>query len=425
MTEKIYEAFKSTAGIETDSRKDVVNKMFWALRGPNFDGNDFVLQALERGAKYAVCDRPELAGENVFYVQNGLETLQKLALFHRRRLNIPVLGLTGSNGKTTTKELLAVGLGKNAYATRGNRNNHIGLPLSVLEITDEHQYAVLEMGDNRPGEIAALCEIARPTHALVTNIGKDHVGNYANMDQNAKTKLALFEFVAAADGMLFVNLDDAYLAPFADRYPVRTTYGVANSKGDYTARQVKAGVRGMTVEITQTFSGRKAWVETPLWGEHNLQNILAAAAVCMTFELSPVRLSAYLPQNNRSQIIQDGPKIYLADAYNANPSSMRAALEGARGFGKPVLAVLGDMHELGDHAAAEHRDLGKRIHKLKDVKALFVGPLMRHAHEACPGSRYAPEIDAARQELNQLIDDYDVVLFKGSRAMQIEKLIPQ
>jgi UDP-N-acetylmuramoyl-tripeptide--D-alanyl-D-alanine ligase len=293
-----------------------------------------------------------------------------------------------------------------------------------LEINERHEYAVLEMGDNRPGEIAALSEIARPTHALITNIGKDHLGNYASMDENAKTKTALFDFVAESGGTLFVNLDDPYLSRYAQRSDNKVTYGL-KIIGDYSARQVKFGVGGMTVEVSHTLSGRKAWVETPLWGEHNLQNVLAAAAVCMHFNHSPIELSAYRPQNNRSQIIQDGERIYLADAYNANPSSVRAALEGARDFGKRVLAVLGDMHELGDRAVTEHRELGKRIHKLKDVKALFVGPLMRHAHESCPGSHYAPDLDSAKKELFYLIDDYEVTLFKGSRAMQLEKLIPR
>jgi UDP-N-acetylmuramoyl-tripeptide--D-alanyl-D-alanine ligase len=421
--DNIYAAFKSSLGVETDSRKDVKGKIFWSLRGPNFDGNDFALTALENGAAFAVCERPDVVHERVFHVEDALAALQNLARHHRRQLTLPILGLTGSNGKTTTKELLAAAFGKTAYATRGNRNNHIGLPLSVLEIDDSHSFAVLEMGDNRPGEIDFLCAIAQPTHALITNIGKDHLGHYADLNQNAQTKLALFEFVARAGGTLYVNADDPFLADYVHFSGTKFTYGL-KTQADYSARPVKFGIEGMTVEVVQCATGRKAWVETPLWGEHNVENILAAATVCFSMDVSPTGLSAYRPQNNRSQIIHDGNKIYIADAYNANPSSVRAALDGARGFGRKLLAVLGDMHELGNHAVAEHRDLGKRIHKLKDVTALFVGPLMRYAHEAAPGSLYAPDLAAARQQLDLVIDDFEVVLFKGSRTMELERLIP-
>jgi UDP-N-acetylmuramoyl-tripeptide--D-alanyl-D-alanine ligase len=435
MTDQLHRHFLASNGVSTDSRSIQSGQLYFALQGPYHNGNAFAPQALERGASLAVVDDPRFTPKGdarYLAVPDALEALQQLAIRHRRTLSTPVLAVTGSNGKTTTKELLARVLANtlHVHATPGNWNNHIGVPLSILRLTPEHELAVLELADNRPGEIDFLCQVAEPRAGLITNIGLDHIGNYADLDANARAKLELFDYLHLEGGKLFVNLADPYLAPYARMLHGGLTYGSDDAHWNF--RVLERSLRGMRLEIYAPQGGNSFEVQTPLMGLHNAENVLAAVAVGLHYGVEPSQISeavaAYHPTNNRSQVRTIGPLRVVLDAYNANPSSMEATLRTVlHDHPQGVVCILGDMRELGNHTQAEHRKLGELVAELRPARFVGVGADMAAATAAAQGvaTHHYPDVKALLPHLAELTEGAKVVLLKGSRELALETLVPE
>ena len=428
----LYDHYLAAQGlVSTDSRQPQPGTLFFALNGPSFRGADFAAAALEKGAGHAVVDAPALAAANparYTYAPDPLAALQALAREHRRHFRGPVLAVTGSNGKTTTKELLTVVLAQkfNVLATIGNLNNHIGVPLTLLRLKpEEHDLAVIEMGANHRGEIADYCQWAEPTHGLITNIGKAHLEGFGGEAGVALGKGELFAYLAQHQGVAFVNTLDAKLPALAAAVPQRATYP---QPGDaYPAALLGAG----PALHLRLWEGTE--VAAQLTGDYNFPNLAAAAAVGAFFGVAAAQVAAalaeYTPQNNRSQLVRTahGNDLIL-DAYNANPSSMAAALRSFAqrpvGAGQGRVAILGDMFELGETSAAEHRALGALVAELRLDTVVLVGPLLQEAAGAYPAAHYFASKAAAAEWLAQRPTTGQLVLLKGSRGMGLETLLP-
>jgi len=428
----LYAQYLAAQGqVSTDSRQPQPGTLFFALNGPSFRGAAFAAGALANGARHAVVDDDQLAASDpahYTYAPDPLAALQALAQEHRRQFRGPVLAVTGSNGKTTTKELLTVVLAQkyNVLATIGNLNNHIGVPLTLLRLRPEaHDFAVIEMGANHRGEIADYCQWAEPTHGLITNIGKAHLEGFGGEEGIAKGKGELFDYLAAHGGTAFVNTLDAKLPGLAGAVPHRATYP---QPGDTYPATLLAADPALHLRL-----GRDVEVSAQLTGDYNFPNLAAAAAVGAFFEVPAAQVAAalagYNPQNNRSQLVHtDYGNDLILDAYNANPSSMAAAL---RSFAqRPVatsqgrLAILGDMFELGDTSAAEHRALGQLLTNLGLHHVVLIGPLMQAAAEAHPSAHYFADKAAAAEWLAHQTIAGQLILLKGSRGMGLESLLP-
>jgi len=421
---QLYDYFLACNGVSTDTRQIVEGCLFVALRGDKFDGNVYAKDALEKGAKYAIVDNSENAVDNRFLlVENSLEALQQLANHHRRQLNIPVVALTGSNGKTTTKELIAAVLSKKyrTYATKGNLNNHIGVPLTLLAIDKSYEMAVVEMGANHQKEIALLSSIAEPTHGMITNIGKAHLEGFGGIEGVRKGKGELFEWLSTSGGTVFVNGANATLQEMANE---RTFSEKVLYLADATAPQLLEDAPLVVYK-----DSNQQTVHTHLTGRYNFENIAAALAIGTYFGVSGQdandAVAEYNPTNNRSQIIQKGSNTVIMDAYNANPSSMAAAIEN---FGKlkaeRKMVILGDMLELGDESPAEHLALGKLVAVQQFDVVILAGKLMQDALPALPKAYYFPD----KFSLHNWVIDHPQqnthVLIKGSRGMGLETVVP-
>ncbi len=379
MTENIaslYQKFLTCDFVSTDSRADQQNAMFFALNGPNFKGAKFAEQALAKGAKYALVEDEEMASDRCLYVENTLQTLQDLARYHRQQLNIPVIGITGSNGKTTSKELTNAVLSRkfNTLFTHGNLNNHIGVPLTLLRLKPEHELAIIEMGANNAGEIDQLSRIALPTHGMITNIGKAHLEGFGSLEGVAQAKSELYRFVAETNGSIFLNTNSEPLVRLSRSIENKITYP---NPSDYLHLEM---LQATPVVIYRTASGQE--VSTHLMGSYNFDNIAAAACIGKYFEVPEAEihdaLASYIPANNRSQIIEKNSNFILLDAYNANPTSMEAAITNfGAGAGTPKVLIVGDMFELGPESEAEHRKLGELISAQPIEKVLLCGKEMK------------------------------------------------
>jgi UDP-N-acetylmuramoyl-tripeptide--D-alanyl-D-alanine ligase len=428
----LYDHYLAAQGqVSTDSRQPQPGTLFFALNGPSFRGADFAAGALAQGASHAVVDDEALATHDpahYTYAPDPLAALQDLAREHRGRFRGPVLAVTGSNGKTTTKELLTVVLAQKykVLATIGNLNNHIGVPLTLLRLRpEEHEVAIIEMGANHQGEIASYCQWAEPTHGLITNIGKAHLEGFGGEEGIAKGKGELFDYLASHGGTAFVNTLDAKLPALASPVSERISYpGPADT---YRASLLAAS----PALHLRLWDGTE--VAAQLTGGYNFPNMAAAAAVGAFFGVPAAQvataLASYNPQNNRSQLVRTvGGNDLILDAYNANPSSMAAALRSfaqrplAAGQGR--LAILGDMFELGESAEAEHQALGRLLAELKLDNVLLIGPLMQAAAQAHPSAQhFADKKDAAVWLAGHPVAS-QLVLLKGSRGMGLETLLP-
>lgn len=422
--------------VSTDSRTIQPDALFFALNGAR-RGAEFAADALAKGAAHAVIDDAALAATDpsrYTVVPDPLAALQALARYHRQQFTGPVIALTGSNGKTTTKELLAGVLSRRyrTLATIGNLNNHIGVPLTLLRLDPaQHEMAVVEMGANHQREIAALVEIAQPTHGLITNVGKAHLEGFGGTIAHvAQGKGEMFEYLARTGGTAFVNVADAHLSPWAARLPHVITYPTPGST---------APARLLTADpfVVLTLADEAEPVRTQLSGAYNFENLAAAAAVGRLFGVPEAEiraaLAAYSPTNNRSQLAfrpETGNHLIL-DAYNANPSSMGAAIRHfatlpateADGQPLPKLLILGDMLELGAEAEAEHQHIGALMTRLALTDALLIGPLMRTAADACPSARYFATKAEAADWLRANPPRHHRILLKGSRGMGLETLV--
>jgi UDP-N-acetylmuramoyl-tripeptide--D-alanyl-D-alanine ligase len=431
MPTPLYSQYLAASGlVSTDSRQPQPGTLFFALNGPSFRGAAFAPQALEKGARHAVVDDEALAASDparYTFVPDPLLALQELARHHRQQFQMPVLAVTGSNGKTTTKELLTAVLAQKfkVLATIGNLNNHIGVPLTLLRLrTGEHDFAVIEMGANHRGEIAELCEIAQPTHGLITNIGKAHLEGFGGPEGVALGKGELFDYLTRTGGTAFVNTLDARLPDLAAPVPTRLSYPGPADTYPATLLAADPAVALRLADGTD--------VAAQLTGDYNFPNLAAAATVGQHFGISTDKVAAalasYNPQNNRSQLLRTaaGNELVL-DAYNANPSSMSAALRSFAGrpvaTGQTKLVVLGDMFELGDDSAAEHRQLGQLLAELNFARVLLIGPEMAGAASAAGHLQHFATKAEAADWLRQHPVRGQQVLVKGSRGMALETLV--
>ena len=423
----LYDLFKKSTGVSTDTRKIEKGNLFFALKGPNFDANEFAPKALEMGASLVVIDDPQYFmedDERYFLAKDCLKMLQDLANYHRRQLNIPIIGLTGSNGKTTSKELLNAVLQKKfrTVATVGNLNNHIGVPLTLLSISDEAELAIVEMGANKQGDIQELCEIAEPTHGFITNIGKAHLEGMGGPEGVLKTKTELFQHLRENKGTVFINSQDPILSNLAKRFENPILYP---SKGDFC--QVDFVEANPFVKFS--VEGKEEIYLSSLIGAYNFGNIATALTVGKFFGVSMAdavqAVVSYKPSNMRSQLIEKRSNLIILDAYNANPSSMEVAI---RTFGnmtgkKHKMIILGDMFELGDHAEAEHAKLGEIVSEYEIDKVCFTGKLIASALTKAPKALYFPDPFSFRNWLqDSKLEDY-LILIKGSRGMKLEGLV--
>ena len=375
--ESIYNEFILSSGVTTDTRSIRGNEIFFALRGAQFDGNNFIREAFEKGCRYAVSERPGPDGAGrVIVVDDVLQTLQELASYHRRKWGRQVIAITGSNGKTTTKELVHAVLSQQYHvlATEGNLNNHIGVPLTLLKIRNE-ELAIVEMGANHQGEIAVLCGIAAPDAGIITNIGKAHLEGFGSLAGVRKGKGELYDYLEANRGTAIADLSDPVLASMAGERKLKIfSYGVGTGF-DVSGHLAVSGER---IEGTYHAGPGAYPLHSGLFGAYNFRNMLAAAAAGVFMKVSPHAISAaverYVPQNNRSQTIRGKTNTVILDAYNANPTSMRGAIAEFEQRAHPVkIAILGDMYELGEDESTEHRALLEQLTGSNINRVLLVG----------------------------------------------------
>lgn len=423
----LYQLFKKSTGVSTDTRKIEPGNIFFALKGPNFNANEFAPKALEMGASLVVIDDPKFFiedDERYFLAKDALMMLQDLANYHREQLTIPIIGLTGSNGKTTSKELLNAVL-KTKYktvATVGNLNNHIGVPLTLLSIPEDAEIAIVEMGANKPGDIKELCDIAEPTHGFITNIGRAHLEGMGGPEGVLKTKTELFQHLRANGGTVFINSQDPILSNMAKRFDQPVLYP---AKADFC----EVGFVEANPFVKFTVEGKEEVYLSSLIGAYNFGNIATALTVGKFFDVpmdqAVEAVVAYKPSNMRSQLIEKRSNLIILDAYNANPSSMEVAI---RTFGemtgrKHKMIILGDMYELGDHSEKEHERLGEIVSDYPIDKVCFTGKMIVSALAKAPKALYFPDPFSFRNWLqDSKLEDY-LILIKGSRGMKLEGLV--
>jgi UDP-N-acetylmuramoyl-tripeptide--D-alanyl-D-alanine ligase len=422
-TEILYSCFLRSAGLNTDTRTLQAGQMYLALKGENFNGNLFAARALEAGAAFVVCDEmPDVTDKRILMVEDGLKALQDLARHHREVWGGGVIAVCGSNGKTTTKELItrALGAEKKVFATPGNLNNHIGVPLSLLRIQPEHELAVIEMGANHAGEIAELCEIARPDSGLITNIGKDHLEGFGSIENTAEANAELFDFLERNEGLAFINTGDEWNLRLQHRTHRHFTFPAETD--DAFCRLLPSGFF-LRIETSQ------GTAESRLTGKYNFHNLACALAVAKFYGISEGNaleaVCSYEPGNNRSQLIDTGQNRIISDAYNANPSSVLAALENlAEVSSSQKWAVLGDMLELGADSEKEHAALGEWASAHPEIIFFAVGKEMQAFAAACPQARYFPEKAGLEDFLKDENPSGKTILLKASRGMKLETLLP-
>ncbi len=419
----LYQKYLECRKVSTDTRKIEAGAIFFALKGENFDGNAFAAQAIERGAAFAVIDASSAARDDRYLlVDDTLLALQQLAQHHRKQLKIPVIGLTGSNGKTTTKELIREVLSTKykTFATQGNLNNHIGVPLSVLSITDGFEIAVIEMGANHLGEIASLCEITQPTHGLITNIGKAHIGTFGGFDNIIRAKSELYQYIIVNKAQAFINSQDDILNNMSKRFEQPVLYP---SKGDFYHCEFMAADPFVRIRTEDSDE-----IQTRLIGAYNFSNIAAALCIAKFFGVATTEanraVSEYLPENNRSQLITKGSNIIILDAYNANPSSMQAAIENVDGMpAKRRLLILGDMFELEEESEKEHRLIGELLLKKNFDEVLLCGNHMKHAKEVYKRALHFENKQELTNYLKLHKPEEALVLLKASRGIGLETVL--
>lgn len=424
----LYRLFSETRKICTDSRKVEEGCLFIALKGPSFNGNDFVLSSLQEGASCALADepRPEFKDEpRVIQVENGLVALQSIAQEHRHKLRIPIIGLTGSNGKTTSKELLNSALSRtySTYATKGNLNNHIGVPLSILEIGTDHEIAIIEMGANHQKEIQFLCTIAHPDAGFITNIGLAHLEGFGGEEGVYIGKKELFDHLISQDGKLFVNADDTKVANAAQD-AVSVTYGKSDAchfQGEFEIQDNR-----LIVHWWRDIDPYKRTIKTQLTGSYNFSNVMAAVAVARYYGVPDVDIrrgiEAYRPDNNRSQIEHTNRgNTLIVDCYNANPSSMQAAIENlSLESSERKVALVGDMLELGAVGPQKHQETVDQL-RTKGIEAYLVGELFGQADTTGFEHFRTTEELGAYIKVNPI--EGACILLKGSRRMKLEQLL--
>jgi len=420
-----FELFYETTGVCTDTRKIEKDCLFICLKGENFNGNTFAQQAIEQGAKYVVVDEAAFAtSERIFLVKNSLEYLQQLANYHRKKFKIPVIGITGSNGKTSTKELINAVLSEKfkVLATIGNLNNHIGVPITLLRMNQEHEIAIIEMGANKFGDIAELCAIAEPNYGIITNIGKAHLEGFIDFQGVLKTKKEMYDAVSANNGVVIYNFDDEILQNNVPTNIRLLSYGQHKNAG------ISGELTALTpfIEMKWTTEGYTSPLLTMnMVGKYNFYNYMAAIAFGIEFGLEPSQINAgltnYSPTNNRSQVKKSKKNTLILDCYNANPSSMKSALESfALIENKQKMFIIGDMLELGDQSEKEHQAIADLAAQLS-LKGFSVGPRFK----ALQTNAFTQQFENTK-DVQDFVTDNEItnhlILLKGSRGIGLEVL---
>ena len=421
--EKLHQLFLKFNAVSTDTRTISNGALFFALKGDNFNGNDFAKKALDSGASYCIIDEQQSQSNARFIlVPDVLITLQELANFHRKYLNIPIIAITGSNGKTTTKELINSVLGQRykTHATQGNYNNHIGVPLTLLQMDVSIDIGIVEMGANHIGEIANLCQISAPNFGYITNFGKAHLEGFGSAEGVVKGKCELYDFLKSNKGVVFINGDDKKQV---------------QQIGDYKSVNIFSKDNRSNIQVSMTsqtpfisFESQGCTMESQLVGVYNFSNAAAAIAMGCFFEVSIENIKkgieSYTPNNNRSQIIQKGSNTIILDAYNANPSSMEVALDNFNSMKSSLkIVILGDMFELGVHSKSEHQAVIDEVNSLNFSSAYYVGSHFFELASDSSKANFFKTTESFRNQLQSLVFKNALILIKGSRGMALESLL--
>lgn len=422
--EELYKLFVRYPSIQTDTRKLKHGDLFFALTGPNFNGNEFAVQALASGAAYSVVDEETASDDpRLIKVDNALETLQALAKYHREQFTVPFIGITGSNGKTTSKELIYAVLSSHykTYTTQGNLNNHIGVPLTLLSVKANAEMAVIEMGANHQKEIESYCRYAQPTHGVITNCGKAHLEGFGGVEGVRKGKGELFDFLRNHNGTAFIYTEYDYLQEMSAGITEVVKYGI---KDGAVRGRILTNEPFLQVAITGGLDSLLS-IQTQLVGDYNLPNILCAVSIGKYFNVPEEKIRAaienYTPSNSRSQLVQKDSNTIILDAYNANPTSMKAAIENFAGLhaARKVL-MLGGMMELGEESLQEHRSVLEIIRKYKWSDIVLVGGDFAGIDH---GFTFFPDSLEAKEWFSKQGFVQTHILIKGSRSMQMERII--
>jgi len=426
--ELLYQLFRQYPIVTTDSRNCPVNSLFFALKGDKFDGNNYIMQALASGAIYAIGDKNDLPeNKQIIKVKSVLQTLQSLANYHCKRMNAKIIAVTGTNGKTTTKELIALALSSKykTLATKENLNNHIGVPLTLLQLNTEHQFAVIEIGASHLNDIKILCQIAEPDYGIITNVGKAHLNGFGSFDGVVKTKTELYDFIRERGGVIFGNSDNLILRKWYNSLSV--IYYGTNSSGSFIYGRRIASDPTLVLEWSR--SNNKSKIVTHLVGDYNLENVLASICVASYFGVDDNRINVaitnYIPINNRSQNCKTKKNNLIVDAYNANPDSMRVALNNFFDLHiSPKMVVLGEMKELGKYSRKEHQKVVDNLFGQKINKVFLIGKNFEKCLLPCSRWKWFPQTENCLEYLQATpIEGYHI-LIKGSRKNQLEKILP-
>ena len=421
---EIYDIFKKSSGVYTDSRNPLKNGLFFALSGEKYNGNDYAAESLHKGAISAVVDNEELASKSnkFIYVKNSLETLQRLASFHRQKFKCPVLAITGSNGKTTTKELLKIVLSKkyNTHATIGNLNNHIGVPITILNTPISSDFLIIEMGANHLNEIKNLCKIAKPTHGFITNFGLAHLEGFGGKEGVIKGKSELYDFLDSSNGEIFVNHDNQnQINKLGNKKYI--SFG-QEEKADFNLVYNLSNKNNLEI----SFKGSK--FITNLYGEYNLPNVSAAIVIGDFFNVSlkniKEAIESYRPLDNRSQVININNKKIILDAYNANPSSMEFAIKNFhKKFTNDRILIIGDMLELGEYSKSAHKQIVNLIIDLSFDKVITVGENFFEISNTPNYFKKYHSTDELIKFISLKVVKEKNILIKGSRSLRLEKIL--
>lgn len=425
--ENLYTIYKQYPSISTDTRNIIQDSLFFALKGANFNGNEFADQALANGARFAIIDEEIYKkGDHYILVDDVLTTLQHLATFHRHQLSIPVIGITGTNGKTTSKELLYAVLSQKykTFATKGNLNNHIGVPLSLLSIDDSYELAIIEMGANHVGEIAFLSNIAQPTHGLITNVGKAHLEGFGSFEGVKRAKGELYDYLQEHKGTLFLQGDNPFLVEMARQRHIDNIVYYGFSDFNEVIGKLVIANPFLSIAWKEASQSHYYEVTTHLTGSYNIENFLAAIAVGLSFQLEPNQINngieGYIPQNNRSQITKTDRNTIVADFYNANASSMSAALDNMNVLSvQHKVVILGDMFEMGDEAFEVHRQVIDKAIGYNFERLIFIGK--EFYKQKSDLAEFYETTDQAKAAVANI--DHAFVLLKASRGMAFENLL--
>ena len=421
---QLHDYFKDSTGVVTDSRKLIQDCLFIALRGENFDGNQFAETAIEKGAKYALVDRPEIAlkNERLILVEDTLQSLQELAKYHRKKIKAKIIGLTGSNGKTTTKELINSVLSKkfNTKTTLGNFNNHIGVPLTLLEFDEDTEIGIIEMGANHQKEIDFLCQLAQPELGLITNFGQAHLQGFGGIEGVITGKSEIYEYLSQTGGTIILNIDDPLQRKWMS-YDPHYTFGEhtdANCRLEYLKRKYKPLALNLEDQT----------IESQLYGEYNFSNMGAAVALGKFFGLSLEQIrsgiSSYQSTNNRSQRIEKDNNKIILDAYNANPSSMKASISSfINNKRNKGVVILGDMFELGKFTQQAHQQIIEQLESTQIERILLVGKYFFKTQSSDPRLSRFESLEEIKNYLSQNPIENSDILIKGSRGMTMESVV--